>query len=46
MVQIEALRLFILSIDDQRVNGNLGAARTLYCIPQQGAAEFTAIAIR
>ena len=34
MVQIEALRLFILSIDDKRVNGNLGPARTLYCIPQ------------
>ena len=43
MVQIEALRLFILSIDDKRVNGNLGPARTLYCIPQQGAAEFTAM---
>ena len=43
MVQIEALRLFILSIDHKRVNGNLGPARTLYCIPQQGAAEFTAM---
>ena len=43
MVQIEALRLFILSINDKRVNGNLGPARTLYCIPQQGAAEFTAM---
>ena len=41
MVEIEALRLFILSINDKRVNGNLGPARTLYCIPQQGAAEFT-----
>ena len=43
MVQIEALRLFILSIDDKRINGYLGPARTLYCIPQQGAAEFTAM---
>ena len=43
MVQREALRLFILSIDDKRVNGNLGPARTLYGIPQQGAAEFTAM---
>src|ERR1035437_8336662 len=45
MVQIEALRLFILCIDDKRVNGNLGPARTLYCIPQQGAAEFTAMIV-
>jgi hypothetical protein len=43
MVQIEALRLFILSINDKRVNGNFGPPRTLYCIPQQGASEFTAM---
>jgi len=43
MVHIEVLRLFILSIHDKRVNGNLGPARTLYGIPQQGAAEFTAM---
>ena len=43
MVEIEALRLFVLSIDDQRVNGNFGPAGTLYRIPQQGASEFTAM---
>ena len=43
MVQIEALRLLILGIDDKRVNGDLGPRRTLYCIPQQGASEFTAM---
>ena len=43
MVQIEALRLIVLGIDDKRVNGNLGSARALYRIPQQGAAEFTAV---
>ena len=43
MVQIEALCLFILGIDDERVNGNFGPARTLYCIPQQGASEFAAM---
>ena len=41
MVQIEALRLLILGIDDKRVNGDLGPRRTLYCIPQQGTSEFT-----
>ena len=43
MVQIKALRLFILGIDDQRVDGNFGLARTLYRIPQQGASEFAAM---
>jgi hypothetical protein len=40
---MEALGLFILSIDHQRVNGNFGPARTLYRIPQQGASEFAAV---
>jgi hypothetical protein len=43
MVQIEALRLFILRIDDKRVNGDFGPPRTLYRIPQQGASEFAAM---
>ena len=43
MVQIEVLRLFILGIDDKRVRGDFGPAGALYGIPQQGAAEFTAL---
>jgi hypothetical protein len=43
MVQIEAFRLIILGINDQRVNGDFGPPRALYCIPQQGASEFTAM---
>ena len=43
MVRIEALRLFILGINCQRINGNFGSSRTPYCIPQQGAPEFTAM---
>jgi hypothetical protein len=43
MVQIEALRLFILSIDDKRVNGDFRPAGTLDRIPQQGASEFMAV---
>ena len=43
VVEIEVLRLFILGIDDKRVNGNFGPPRTLDCIPQQGASEFTAM---
>ena len=43
MVQIEALRVFILGVNDERVNGNFGPARTLYGIPQQGASESTAM---
>jgi len=43
VVQIEARRLFILSIDDKRVNRDIGPPRTLNCIPQQGASELTAM---
>ena len=43
MVRIEALRLVILGVNDERVNGNLGPARALYRIPQQGASEFAAM---
>ena len=43
MVQIEALRLFILGINDKRVHGDFGPAGTLYGIPQQGTPEFTAM---
>lgn len=43
MVQIEALRLLILGIDDERVNGDLGPPRALYRIPQEGASEFPAV---
>jgi hypothetical protein len=44
MVQVEALRLFVLGIDDQRVNGNFGPTGALYGIPQQGASEFAPVA--
>jgi len=43
MVQIEILRLFILGIDDQRVDGHFGPAGALYGIPQQSAPEFTVL---
>lgn len=43
MVQIETLCLFILGIDNKRVHGDFGPAGALYGIPQQGAAEFTAM---
>ena len=43
MVRIEALRLFILGIDDKRVDGDFGPAGTLYGVPQQGTAEFMAM---
>ncbi len=42
-MQTEALRLFILSINDNRVNGDFGPARTPYCIPQHSASEFPAM---
>jgi hypothetical protein len=34
VVQIDALRLFILGIDDKRVHGDFGPAGTLYGVPQ------------
>ena len=40
MMPIKALSLFVLAVDDKRVNGNLGPSSTVYCIPQQGASEF------
>ena len=43
MVQIEALRLVILGINDKRVHGDFGLAGTIYGIPQQGTPEFTAM---
>ena len=43
MVRIEALRRFVLGVNDQRVNGDFAAAGALYRIPPQGASEFTAM---
>ena len=43
MVQIEALRPFVLGIDDKRVSGDFGAIGTLYWVPQQCASEFQAM---
>jgi len=43
MVQIEALRLFILDINDKRIDGNFGSTGTGHRIPQQGASEFAAM---
>jgi hypothetical protein len=43
MVRIETLRLFILGINDKRVHRDFGPTGTLYGIPQQGTAEFTAM---
>jgi len=44
MVQIEALRLFILGIADQRVDGSFGPARTLHRLP--GALQALAVALK
>ena len=43
MVRIETLRLFILGINDKRVHSDFGPTGTVYGIPQQGTAEFTAM---
>jgi hypothetical protein len=43
MVQIEALRLFILGINDKRVYGDFRPTGTLYGIPQQSTPEFPAM---
>lgn len=43
MVRIETLRLFVLGLDDKRVQGDFGSTGALYGIPQQGAPEFTAV---
>ena len=43
VVQVEALRLFVLGVHDEGVDGHFGTAGTLHCIPQQGAAELPAL---
>jgi hypothetical protein len=43
MMPIEALRLFILSIDDKRVDGNFGPGGTVHGIPQEDTSEFEAM---
>ena len=43
MMQIEALRLLILGIDYERIDGNFGPAGAVRCIPQQGASESEAM---
>jgi len=43
VMPIESLRLVVLSVHHERIDGHLGSSRTVYGIPQQGAAEFEAL---
>ena len=43
MMPIEAGRLFVLRIDDQRVDGNFRPGGTVHGVPQEGAPEFEAM---
>jgi hypothetical protein len=39
---IEFLRLFVLGIHDECINGNLGPCGPVYCVPEQGSPELEA----